>query len=303
MKTKINSRTIFPDYQLHLLILVPLIFIIIFAYVPMSGIIIAFKDFIPGKGVLGSPWVGLKHFRYMMQMPDTFLVVKNTIIIATLKIIIGFPVPIIFALLLNEIQNAYFKKSVQTIVYLPYFLSWVLLGGMVIDLFSVNGGIVNQIIGSFGIQPIYWLGDNRYFRSVLITTDIWKNFGFSAIVYLATLTNIDKTLYEAARIDGANRWKQTLYVTIPGIMPIVTLLAILNLGNILNAGFDQIFTLYNPLVYKSSDVLDTFVYRLAFEHINYSLGTAIGLFKSVVSLIFIVTGNLLAYKYTDYRIF
>ena len=290
-------------WQLYLMILPGMVLIFIFSYIPMAGISIAFKDFIASRGIMGSKWVGLEHFKYMLELPDTFRVTKNTIIIALLKIIIGFPIPVIFALLLNEARQKLLKRTVQTIIYLPYFLSWVILGGIFIDIFSVNGGIVNQFLGVFGIEPVYFLGDNKYFRSVLIATDIWKNFGFATIVYMASLAGIDESLYEAAVIDGANRWKQTLHVTIPGIIPIVTLLAILNLGNILNAGFDQIFNLYNPLVYESADIIDTYVYRLAFKDANYSLSTAVNLFKSVVSFIFIVSGYWLSFKFSDYRIF
>lgn len=290
-------------WQLHLLMLPGMVFILVFCYFPLYGILIAFKDFIPNKGILGSPWVGLDHFRYMMKLPDVWLVIKNTLVIAGLKTVIGFPIPIIFAILLNEVRKSAFKRTVQTIVYLPNFLSWVILSGIIMDVFSLQGGIVNQMIGVLGIDPIYFLGDNRYFVPLLVVTDIWKGFGLGTVIYLASISGIDPSLYESSIIDGANRWKQTLYITLPGMMPIIMLIAILNLGNVLNAGFEQIFNLYNPMVYKTSDILDTFVYRLAFKQGDFSLSAAVGLFRSVVSAIFISSGYWLAYKYTDYRIF
>ncbi len=299
-KIKKNKRK---PWQLYLLLLPGLVLVFIFAYIPMGGIAIAFKDFIPSRGIWGSEWVGLEHFRFMLMLPDTKRVVTNTVIIALMKIVIGFPIPIIFALLLNEVRIKFIKRSVQTIIYLPYFLSWVILGGIFIDIFSINGGIVNQFIGLFGIEPISFLGSNTYFRWVIVVTDIWKGFGFATVIYMASLSGIDANLYEAAIIDGAGRWKQTIHVTLPGIFPIVMLLAILNLGNVLNAGFDQIFNLYGPLVYETGDIIDTYVYRLAFSQANYGLSTAVNLFKSVVSFVFIVTGYTLAFKYSDYRIF
>ncbi|WNR46254.1 ABC transporter permease [Paenibacillus roseipurpureus] len=280
-----------------------MLLLFLFNIVPMYGILIAFKDFIPSKGIWNSPWVGLQYFDFMMQLPDVWLVTKNTIIIAGLKILLGFPVPIIVALLLNEIGRSWFKRTVQTIVYLPNFLSWVILSGLILDVFAVNGGLVNSFLKFFSIEPIYFLGDNTYFRSIIISTDIWKNFGWGTVIYMAALTSIDPSLYESAIMDGASRWKQTLHITIPGIVPIIMLTAILSMGNILNAGFDQIFNLYNPLVMKTGDIIDTYVYRVAFNDANWSLSTMVGLIKSVVNSLLIVTGYWMAYKWTDYRVF
>ena len=228
---------------------------------------------------------------------------KNTIVIAFWKIVLGLLVPIVFALLLNEIRGRRFKKTVQTIVYLPYFLSWVVLGGIFIDMLSPSTGIVNQIIKAFGGKEIFFLGDNRYFKGTLIATDIWKNFGYGAIVYLAAILGIDSSLYEAAKIDGANRWQQTWHVTLPGMKMIIVLMLVLSLGNVLNAGFDQVFNLYNVSVYESGDILDTFVYRLGLLNAQYGPATAVGLFKSFVSTLFISVSYFLAYKFGDYRIF
>lgn len=266
------------------------------------GITIAFKEFLPGKGIWGSPWVGLENFEYMLALPDTKRVMWNTLFIAAAKILINFPVPIIISILLNEVKNHRFKRSVQTIIYLPYFISWVILAGIIQDLFAKEG-LINQFLGIFGAEPVFFLGNKYAFLGVLIGTDVWKNFGYNTVVYLAAITGIDETLYEAAKIDGANRFQQIWNVTLPGIAPIVVLMMILNLGNVLNAGFEQIFNLYNPLVYETADIIDTFVYRISLVEANYSLGTAVGLLKSVVSFILIVTSYKIANKYSDYTVF
>ena len=290
------------DWQLHLMILPGLLFILIFKYMPLGGITIAFKEFLPGKGIWGSPWVGLENFEYMLALPDSKLVMWNTLFIAAAKILINFPVPIIISILLNEVKNHRFKRSVQTIIYLPYFISWVILAGIIQDLFAKEG-LINQFLGIFGAEPVFFLGNKYAFLGVLIGTDVWKNFGYNTVVYLAAITGIDETLYEAAKIDGANRFQQIWNVTLPGIAPIVVLMMILNLGNVLNAGFEQIFNLYNPLVYETADIIDTFVYRISLVEANYSLGTAVGLLKSVVSFILIVTSYKIANKYSDYTVF
>ena len=290
------------DWQIHLMILPGLLFILIFKYMPLGGITIAFKEFLPGKGIWGSPWVGLENFEYMLALPDTKRVMWNTLFIAAAKILINFPVPIIISILLNEVKNHRFKRSVQTIIYLPYFISWVILAGIIQDLFAKEG-LINQFLGIFGAEPVFFLGNKYAFLGVLIGTDVWKNFGYNTVVYLAAITGIDETLYEAAKIDGANRFQQIWNVTLPGIAPIVVLMMILNLGNVLNAGFEQIFNLYNPLVYETADIIDTFVYRISLVEANYSLGTAVGLLKSVVSFILIVTSYKIANKYSDYTVF
>lgn len=290
------------DWQLHLMILPGLLFILIFKYMPLGGITIAFKEFLPGKGIWGSPWVGLENFEYMLALPDTKRVMWNTLFIAAAKILINFPVPIIISILLNEVKNHRFKRSVQTIIYLPYFISWVILAGIIQDLFAKEG-LINQFLGIFGAEPVFFLGNKYAFLGVLIGTDVWKNFGYNTVVYLAAITGIDETLYEAAKIDGANRFQQIWNVTLPGIAPIVVLMMILNLGNVLNAGFEQIFNLYNPLVYETADIIDTFVYRISLVEANYSLGTAVGLLKSVVSFILIVSSYKIANKYSDYTVF
>jgi len=287
----------------HLMILPGLILAAVFSYGPILGIVIAFQNFIPARGMFGSDWIGFDNFSYIFTLSDTFVVVKNTIYIAAMKIVAGQIAPILTALLLNEVRKAIVKRSIQTLIYLPHFLSWVILGGIMVDILSPSSGIVNSFIQTLGMEPIDFLGDSKLFPYVLVVSDVWKDFGFSTIVYLAALTSINPALYEAAVIDGANRLKQMWYITLPGMLPIIILLATLNLGHILNAGFDQVFNLYSPQVYKTGDIIDTFVYRMGLIDAQYGLATAIGLFKSVVSLVMISVSYWLAYRLANYRIF
>ncbi len=298
-----TKKTKWSQLPLHLMILPGLLLIIVYSYGPMLGSMIAFQDFNPARGIFDSEWNGLDNFRYVMDLPGTFQVVWNTLIIAVMKIVVGLIVPIAVALLLNEVRKELFKRTIQTMVYLPHFLSWIILGGVLIDILSPSQGIVNQMLNGLGIDSIYFLGSNEWFRSVLVVSDVWKEFGFNTIVYLAALTSINPSLYEAAVIDGANRWKQTLYVTLPGMAPIIILTATLALGQVLNAGFDQVFNLYSPQVYDTGDIIDTFVYRIGIVDAQYGVATAVGLFKSVVSLILLSVSYILAYRFANYRIF
>lgn len=292
------------ELPLHIMILPGLLLIVLFSYFPMVGVIIAFQKFIPAKGLFGDQiWVGMSNFKFIFALPGFQRALINTFTIAFWKIITGLLVPIVFALMLNEVRSFFVKRSVQTIIYVPFFLSWVIMSGVLIDLLSPSGGLVNSVIKSMGFQPIFFLGDNSYFQPTLIITNIWKEFGFGTIVYLAAITGIDPTLYEAAVIDGANRWRQTWHITLPGMTMIIVLMSVLSLGQILNAGFDQIFNLYSPVVYQSGDIIDTFVYRMGLLEAQYGPATAVGLFQSVVSLVFISVSYLLAYKYANYRIF
>lgn len=292
------------NWPLHLMLVPSLIFLIVFSLVPMGGIVMAFQNYKPFLGFTKSAWVGLDNFRALFERQDSIEVIWNTLIISGLKIIFNLLAPFVFALLLNEVRKAFFKRFVQTLVYLPHFLSWVILGGILLDVLSTDGGFVNQILTSlFGIKPIFFLGDNNWFRFTVIVSDVWKEFGFGTIVFLAALANVNPSLYEAAEIDGASRWKQTLHITIPSMLPIAVVVGTLALGNILNAGFDQIFNLYNPLVYQKGDIIDTFVYRTAILNGEMGLGTAIGLFKSVISMVLILVSYRLAYKLANYRIF
>ncbi len=291
------------EIPLHMMILPGLVLILIYSYVPFFGLTMAFQKFLPARPFFDNPWVGLEHFRYVWDMPNSLRVLWNTLYIASLKIVVGQLVPIAVTLLLNELRKEWLKRGVQTLIYLPHFLSWIILGGILIDILSPSQGIVNQLLGVFGIEPIYFLGDNRWFPITIVISDVWKEFGFNTIVYLAALTGINPSLYEAAVIDGASRWKQTLNITLPGILPIVVLLATLSLGNVLNAGFDQVFNLYSPSVYESGDIIDTLVYRVGLEQAQYSVATAIGLFKSIVSCVMISLSYFLAYRLANYRIF
>ncbi|RAP76815.1 ABC transporter permease [Paenibacillus montanisoli] len=290
-------------WPFHLLVLPALILCIIFQYIPLFGVVIAFQDYQPWLGIKKSAWVGLTHFRTLFEYPDSKQVIWNTLIIASFKLVINLFVPIVFALLLNEIVKTYFKRILQTLVYLPHFLSWVILGGIMIDILSTDGGIVNRVINAFGGQSIFFLGDGQWFRLTVIISDVWKEFGFSAIIFLATLVGINPALYEAAEIDGATRWQQVIHISVPLIMPIVIVVATLSLGRILDAGFDQILNLYNPLVYSHGDIIDTFVYRVGLNNGQFSFGTAVGLFKSVIGFILIIISYRLAYKLANYRIF
>lgn len=289
---------------LHSMLLPAVILVAIFSYIPLYGLKIAFQNFNVAEGIFGnSPYNGLDNFRYIFSLPSIGTVFKNTLIIAISKIVLGTFVAIIVALLLNECISKWVKKSVQTMIYFPYFISWVILAGVFTDILSPSDGIVNNLISALGGNPIYFLGDNKYFRWTLIVTDIWKTFGYNSIVYLAAITGIDPTLYEAASVDGAGRWKQMWHITLPGISTIIILMCILNMGNILNAGFDQVFNLYSPAVYDSGDIIDTMVYRLGLQGAKFGPSTAVGLLKSVISLILISSAYFIAWKKFDYKIF
>jgi putative aldouronate transport system permease protein len=299
-KQKWNMRR---NWPLHILILPAVIVALFFQYAPMGGLIMAFQDYKPWLGFFQSEWIGFEHFQTIIQTDHAKQVIWNTLVISVLKLIFGLIVPITIALLLNEVYHTVYKRTVQTVIYLPYFLSWVILGGILLDLLSPEGGLFNQFLGIFGIEPIFFLGDNTWFVPTVVVTDLWKETGFNTIVFLAAITAVNPNLYEAAHIDGANKWKQTLYITLPAMMPIIIVVGTLSLGNILNAGFDQIFNLYNPLVYETGDIIDTYVYRRALIDGDFSFGTAVGLFKSVISFFLIVLGYRLAYKYANWRIF
>lgn len=300
----IKSRALSRNLPLHLMILPGLLLVLIFSYVPILGTYIAFQKFIPAKGFFGDQaWIGWDNFRYVLDLPGIFQVLWNTVFIAVMKMVAGIVVPLTVALLLNELRNQAIKRSVQTLIYLPHFLSWIILGGVLVDLLSPSSGLVNQALGAFGIKPIFFLGSNDWFPYTMVISDVWKEFGFATIVYLAALTGIDPQQYEAAIIDGASRWKQTWHVTLPGMRMIIVLMVVLSLGNVLNAGFDQIVNLYSAQVYASGDIIDTLVYRLGLQQAQYGVATAVGLFKSVVSFLFISVAYYAAYKFADYRIF
>lgn len=277
---------------------------LIYSYGPMIlSVFVALQNFTPAKGIWGSNWVGFENFQKLFKLPNFGQVVFNTIYISLWKMILGVIVPVIFALLLNEISNKVFKRVFQTLVYMPNFLSWIIISGILIDILSPSGGVVNSFLSQFKIEPIFFLGDPKWFPITIVVSDVWQRFGFGTVVYLATLTGIDPVLYEAAEIDGANRWKQTIHVTLPALKGIIVLMTVLSMGNILNAGFDQIFNLYSPQVYATGDILDTLIYRLSMKNAQFSLGTAAGLFKSGISLVFVVLSYYLADKFADYHVF
>lgn len=294
----------------HAMLFIPVLLLFIYHFLPIpAGILMAFEKFQPAKGFFGSTLVGFKNFIRLAQLPDTLPALRNTLIIAVEKLLLNILVPVSFALLLNEVRVKWFKKAVQTITYLPYFLSWVILGGILIKFLSPGSaasspGMLNSLLVSLGVirEPVYFLGSNETFRQTMVISDVWKNFGYNTIIYLAALTGIDPTLYEAAAIDGAGRLKQTWHVTLPGIAPYITLMTVLAIGNVLNAGFDQIFNLYNPAVYATGDIIDTLVYRLGMENAQYSLSAAVGLLKSIVSCILVLTSYKLADKFAGYRV-
>lgn len=290
------------ELPLHIMLIPAIIIVLIYSYGPMLGIIIAFQDFQPAR-LFNSPWVGLDNFNYVLELPGSLQILWNTIYMAFFKIVGMIIVPVTFALLLNEVGRQGFKRFFQTLIYMPNFLSWIIVSGMLIDILSPSDGIVNILLGMVGIKEIFFLGDPFWFPTTMIVSDIWKGFGFATIIYLAALTSIDPALYESSIVDGASRWKQTIHITLPGIMPIIILMCVLSIGNILNAGFDQIFNLYSPSVYKTGDIIDTFVYRLGIEQTQYSPAAAVGLFKSVVSFIFVSLSYILADRVANYRVF
>lgn len=279
-----------------------MIFLILFHLIPMVGIIMAFQNFQPAKGIFGSEWIGLENFRRIFLLPDSRQIIGNTVIIAVSKLVLGTIAAVVFALLLNECRNIVLKRIVQTSVYLPHFLSWVILAVMFSNLFSYTG-VVNQVAGLFGAEPTMFLVSNKWFRPIMILGDVWKEFGYNSIIYVAAMTRIDPTLYEAGSIDGATRMQTILHITLPGILPTIVLMATLNMGQVLNAGFDQILNLYSPLVYETGDIIDTYVYRVGLLGLQYSFGTAVGLFKSVISFALLVISYRLADKFAGYRIF
>ena len=284
------------QYRRHkglLLLVAPgLAFFLVFNYLPMFGLVLAFKEFRLSAGILGSEWSGLENFSRLFGGADFPNALRNTVTISLLRLLFGFFAPIALALMLNEIRVSWYKRTVQTVTYIPYFLSWVILGGIFLMIFSQSGP-ANQISQLFGVSPIEFLTNDFWFIVVVIVTGIWQAAGYGAVIYLAALAGISPDLYEAAVVDGAGRWKQTLHITIPGLVPTIITLFILNLGHVLNAGFDQIYNMYNPMVYDAADIIDTYVLR-RIVLMDFGLATGAGLFKSVVGLLMVVLANSLA---------
>lgn len=285
------------NYEMYLLLLPGLAFLLLFKYTPMYGIVIAFQDFNIFDGIKGSAWVGFDQFQKLFHSEEFMQVFRNTLLISFYKIVLLFPVPIVLALFLNEVASMAFKRTVQTIVYLPHFLSWVIIAGLFVNILSPSGGLVNQLVAAFGGKPVSFLIDNDWFRSVLVFTAGWKEAGWNAIIFIAAIAGIDQDQYEAARVDGAGRIKQMIHITLPGIAPTIVLMFILRIGSLLEAGTEQILTMYNPVVYETGDVIGTYVYRVGLGKMDYSFSTAVGLFNSVVGFLLIMSGNLISKKW------
>lgn len=294
-----NFKIYYMNRYLFLLFIPGFIWFLIFKYAPMYGLIMAFKDYSLVEGIWNSPWVGLKHFEYILSGSDFLPVLKNTLIISMYHIIFGFPAPIILALMFNELKSDIFKKVAQTVSYLPHFFSWIVLGGLVILVLSPSTGIVNQIIQLLGGKPVYFIAEKQWFRSVLVLSGIWQSVGWGTIIYLAALAGVDGEIYEASIIDGASRWQRLLYITFPGIAPTIAVMLILRVGSILDAGFDQVMNLYNPAVYDVADIIDTYIYRIGIGSFQYSFTTAAGMFKSVAGFFMVVATNYISRRISE----
>ncbi|MDQ0920505.1 putative aldouronate transport system permease protein [Paenibacillus sp. V4I5] len=292
-------KKIMRHWQFYLLILLPLSLLITFKYVPMYGATLAFKDFNVIKGIIGSPWVGLKHFQYFFEGPYFWLILKNTLGISIYGLLVGFPLPILFALALNEVGSAFFKRFVQLVTYAPHFISTVIVVSMMSLLLSPQVGVINNILESFGFEKINFMGDPAYFKSLYVWSDVWQNVGYGTIIYLAALAGIDPTLYEAAKMDGASRWKKIIHIDLPGIFPTAIILLILSLGNMMSVGFEKIYLMQNPMNADSSEIIATYVYKVGLLNANISYATAVGLFNSVVNLILLISVNALAKRITN----
>ncbi|WHY21392.1 ABC transporter permease subunit [Paenibacillus sp. G2S3] len=284
------------NIPLYAMLIGPLLVFLIFSYVPMLGTVIAFKDYRFIDGILGSDWVGLRNFKMIFAQPQTVSVIRNTFVISLLTLIVSFPFPIMLAILLNEVRSKWFKKASQTVLYLPHFFSWIIVGGIIINIFSVNNGPINFIIEYFGGEPIQFMFNHPAWMSIYLGSGIWKDTGFNCIIYLAALSSIDPTYYEAAVMDGANKWKQITKVTLPCLLPTIILTFILATGKIMEVGFDRIYVLQNPMVKDISEVVSTFIYDVGIRSGDFSLTTAMGLFDSVISLILVLTANQIAKK-------
>ncbi len=290
------------ELPFYLMLIPGVLFALVFSYGPMFGLVMAFQDFTPLKSFENSPWVGLQNFRDMLALPTFWSVVRNTLVISLSKIVLRLLVPLVIALLLNEVINEKFKRVAQTVFFLPYFLSWAVMGGILRSLFQYDG-MVNSVLTSLGMERIMFLGSNTWFPIIVILSDVWKDMGYNMIIFLAAITNVDPALNESAALDGANRWQQIWNITLPTIRPIVVMLLVLSLGSVLSAGLDQVMLLYNPMVYESGDIIDTLVYRLGLVNHQWSLSAAVGLMKSVISFILVVLSYRVATKRFDYQVF
>jgi putative aldouronate transport system permease protein len=287
---------------LYMLIVPVMIYILIFRYGPMYGIVIAFKDYKIGDGIWGSVWVGLKHFRRLFNSYDFYQILRNSLMLNVYSLVFQFPVPIILALLLNEVKNRFFKKTVQSILYLPHFLSWVILAGIVIQMTSPSTGIINMIIKSLGGEPIYFMSNKVWWLVIYVVSGIWKEAGWGTIIYLASISNVDAQLYEAAYIDGANKWKQTWHITLPAIKSTIVILLIMSMGSMISVGFEKIYMLSNDYVREVSEVFATYTYRLGIQNVQYSYTSAVGLFQSIVNFVLLAAANYVANRMGEHGI-
>ncbi|MFC4600503.1 ABC transporter permease [Cohnella hongkongensis] len=277
---------------------IPLVYFIVFHYIPMFGIVIAFKDYSVFKGIAGSEWVGMEYFRDFLSDPYFYKLIRNTLVIGLYQILFAFPAPIILALLLNELRNQLFKRFVQTVSYLPHFLSTVVVCGILVNFLSFDG-IVNQFLQFLGLRPVHFLMIPDWFRTIYVSSEIWQGVGWGSIIYLAALTNIDPQLYEAARMDGANRWKQIRHVTLPGIAPTIIIMLLFSIGAIMSVSFEKVLLLSNGANFETSDIIATYVYRRGLVSSDFSYATAVGLFNSVIALIFLSIGNAISKKVSE----
>jgi len=277
-------------WQLYLLVIPLIAFYLIWAYGPMYGIQIAFKDFSPRKGITGSNWVGMKHFISFFNGAYAYRIIRNTLLINFYNLIFGFPLPIIFALMLTEIRRKNFKRTVQTITYMPYFISIVIICGLIRD-FGASDGVFGHIATLFGLNPVNILGDEKYFRTVYVASEIWQYLGWNSILFMSTLTSINPELFEAATIDGAGRLRQIWHVSLPGILPTIAILLVLRIGSMMNLGFEKVILLYNPVIYETADVISSFVFRKGIIDADFGYATAVGLFNSVVNFTLVVVAN------------
>lgn len=292
-------RNIYRYRWYYLMMLPGVLYMLIYQYLPMGGIIIAFKDYSLLKGIWDSPWVGLDHFQTIFTTPEISRTIRNTLLISFYRIMFSMLPDVMLALILNEIRVMWFKRTVQTITYGPYFLSWVIVYALVFAFLAPDSGIINKWIAQFGGQKIDFLTTKEFFRSLLVSTEMWKNTGYGAIIYLASLSTINTHLYEAAVVDGASRWRQLWHITLPGIRNVFILLLILRIGHILDAGFEQVYIFYNSRVYETGDIIDTWVFRRGLENLEFSIATAVGVFKGVIGLILVLGANKLAKKFGD----
>lgn len=296
-------KDIWRDWQLYALLILPLAYFILFKYVPMLGVIIAFKDYNMFKGILESSWIGLNAFREIFQMDAFYNALRNTFVLNVLDLVIGFPVPIFLAVMLNELRIQWFKRTAQTVLYLPHFISWIIIGGMATQLLATNAGSVNVFLNSLGLESIPFLSEPLYWITTYLGTGIWREAGWGTILYLAAMTGINKELYEAAEVDGATRARKMWHITLPGIKPTIVILLIINVGHMSAIGFDRPFTLANPMVADVSEVISTYVYKVGIQSARYTIATAIGLFQAVVGLIFLLTADFVSRKVNDHGIF